>query len=575
MSVNGGRARADILITGGSLANVYTGELLPGVDVAIQGPKIVYVGPRGEALAGPDTLVISAEGRVVSPGFIDGHTHYDFLLPIEEYVRYAALTGTTTIVTELSAVANAVGYEAAVAYLRRFALQPINVYGLAPVMVPPDPQVETGRPMVPELVQFLLARSDILGVGECYWPRVLVRDPEVEGCLKAAVEGKKTVEGHSAGLKGPGLVDYVAQGVSSCHEPISEGEVLERLRLGLYVMIREGSIRRELENVAAIAAQPLDFRRLCLVSDGIFPPDLVRGMGMAAIVQKAVDLGFAPLKAIQMATLNVAEHFGLAGLTGGVAPGKQADVLVLRSLREIVPEYVIARGKVVAVGGKVAQTDPLSPCFSPELFPPLRLPRRFSAEDFAVKGGDNGRARVRAVGIKSDLITAEELVEVPCNGGVVLGDESQDVIKVAVIARHLPGGMFAGFVHGFGLRYGACATSLTWDACNVLVLGASDHDMAAAVNRLAEIGGGFVYVQGGKVAAEVPLPVGGIISLEPAAELAKQIETFEAELKRAGVALGRPFLTLQVLTFVVLPYLRISDRGLVDVRRRQLVGLFV
>jgi adenine deaminase len=420
-------------------------------------------------------------------------------------------------------------------------------------------------------METILDHPLILGLGEVYW-HLLVADPErVLPLIEACRRRGKWVEGHTAGARGPKLQACVAAGVGSCHEPINPEQALERLRLGLHVMLREGSVRRDLEAVAPLRDQGINLRRAILVSDSLWPRDLVKGY-MDRIVQRAIDLGFDPVQAIQMVTLNAAEHFGLDREVGGIAPGLRADLLILPSLREIRPEGVIAGGEVAVWDGECR--------VAPRVVPPPRLgspkfPRPLTAADFRLPAqGRRGSARVRALEIRGDILTGELAVELPVRDGVLQVDPQRGLLKVVVFDRRGHGRLMAGVVAGFGLRDGAAATSLCFDTSDVVVLGARDEPMLEVASALLEAGGGYGVVKDGHLEL-LPLPVGGIIATLSAPEAAARLEAIESGLRALGCQLRNPFLTLQTLTFTAIPSLRISSRGLLDVKAQRPVDLFV
>jgi adenine deaminase len=381
------------------------------------------------------------------------------------------------------------------------------------------------------------------------------------------------VEGHTAGARGGKLQASVAAGVSSCHEPILPEEALERLRLGLHVLFREGSVRRDLEAIAPIRAQGVSLRRAILTSDTVWPVELMAKGYMNWIVQRAIDLGFDPVEAIQMASLNAAEHFGLDGEIGGIAPGRYADVVVLPDLRTIKPECVISNGNVAVWGGKLLVTVP------PPVPPPAGLgnpafPRLLSPEEWTIKA-EGKSARVRVIQFNGGIVTAEKIVELPVQSGTLRADPTRDLLKVAAFDRRGHGRVAVGFVEGLGLREGALALTLMFDTGDVVIVGSRDDEMTLAAKAVLEAGGGIAVVRNGRVAELLALPVGGVFSLLPAVELAAKLKTIDSLLRDLGCGHPNPFLVFQILTFMAIPSLRISSRGLFDVKARRVVDLLV
>lgn len=568
-----GRARADIAIVNAKLANVYTGELLENHAVTIKGKWIAYVGKRPEDNIGEDTVVIDAQGMTIIPGLIDGHTHLANWYNIAEFLRYAMKGGTTTIVTETMEVFPAAGYEGLLDFLASFRDQPVKIYGTIPANITLR---SSNDGISGEMREALFERKDILGLGESFWQALLHNPDEFLPLYAAAQRCGKSVEGHSAGAKGRKLMAYAAAGVSSCHEPITAEEVLERLRLGIYVMIREGSVRRELEGIAGLLAMDVDLRRLTLVTDGIDPQDLVERGYLEFVVQKAIDLGFDPMDAVRMATLNVAEHFSLDGILGGIAPGKYADMLLIPDLKTIQPRYVISNGRIVARDGEIV-VSPRRAVYAPASRRSLHLSTALKAEDFAISvSGGVSEARVRIIDQVAELVTKELHAKVPVRGGKIRVDLEHDFIKAAAIDRTCRSGRkFVGLLRGFRMRAGAFATSASWVTSNIIVVGVDDADMALAVNRLHALQGGVVVCKGGEILAELPLPVMGIISDLPMEALVEKIAGIEAAVRGLGVPFRNPCLTLATLSTAAIPYLRICEEGLVNVKEGAIRSLLM
>lgn len=570
-----GKRKADLIIKGGSLLNVYTGELLKGYSIAIKGERIAYVGENSDHTVGDGTKIIDAQGKVLIPGFIDGHAH--FYSSIDEFLRYSMVSGTTSIVVETLEMGCSTGYEGVISFLENLKDQPIKLFALAPAMELLPGPIGQGSTISDKEMERLLNSDDILGLGETMWTTVLEKDQQVLGYFAKALAQKKKLEGHSAGAKGDKLVAYIASGISSCHEPINMEEVLERLRLGIHVMIREGSIRRELEAISKIKDTGIDFRRLVLVTDGLSPEDLVTYGHMDYIVQKAINLGFAPIVAIQMATINPAEHFSLDHIIGGIAPGRYADILIIPDLRTIHCEYVISNGQVIARDKKLL-AEPRKCVYPESVLRSIHLPKKLNREDFAVSAqGKKGKARVRVISIVSDLITEESAAELPVANDLIQMDLERDLSKITVIDRYdNPGAMFTAFVKGFGIESGAIASSYTWTRrCPIIAVGADEEDMARAVNRVAELNGGLVICKKGNILEELPLPIGGVTPSCPTEEAARKLRRITQLIANLGSSLSRPFLTLQTLPSPVLPFFRISQRGLINLRQKRIVDLII
>ncbi len=571
MRASRGLLPADTIIKNISLLNVYSGEILADRFVALSGDRIVRVGSGSPGSTGSKTLVLDGRGGFLLPGFIDAHTHLDSIFTCAAYAPYALATGNTTAVTEMAMIANVAGKTGIEWFLEEAARQPMRLFFLAPALTPPFPELETSQGMNRQEFDRILKRPQILGVGEAYWPRVIGEDPRVLSAYAQAQGLNKTREGHAAGAREENLAAYTAAGTTSCHEATTREEALERLRLGLAVMIREGFVRREFPAIAPLLTGGVDLHRVMLVSDLFDPADLVQGRGMNALLSQAVAAGCSPVTAVQMVTRNVADYYHLRDL-GGIAPGKLADLVLVEDLRSFPCRQVWVSGELVVDEGRPqAGFTPFS--YPPEArqafsVPPIR-PEIFSLP------AAGGEMTVQVVRISNQTITRGNTVRLAVREGQIQADPRQDVLKSAVFQRRdaVPRPAL-GFAQGFGLKRGAVATSFTWDAGNILVIGAGDREMALAVNRLLDLGGGLVAAAGDSILAEMPMPVMGLISEQPLPELVRQIKDLEQAFRTLGSALERPFLTLQTFCFTGLPFLRLTDKGLADVRGKKLVDLF-
>ncbi|MCF8080905.1 MAG: amidohydrolase family protein [Desulfobacterales bacterium] len=568
-----GKIPADMVIQHAKLVNVYTGEVLDDTTVCVKGKWIAHVGKAAPVLIGTDTKVIDAAGKVLAPGFIDGHTHMVWLFSIPEFIRYAAPGGTTAVVAETMEAYPVAGIDGVLDVMASFADQPIKIFGTAPTMVSTS---RAAAGVAPEDLERILSLDDVVGLGESYWQAVLQDPDRYLPEMAAALDRGKTLEGHSAGAKGGKLSAYLSTGVSSCHEPITAEEVLGRIRLGMHVMIREGSIRRDLAEIAAIRELSIDTRRLILCTDGISPGDLLEKGYMEYVVQKAIDSGFDPVTAIQMATVNVAEHFRIDGIVGGIAPGKCADMVLLPALEKISPEMVISNGQVIAENGTLL-VEPRVHRYTTGSRRTIHLSVPVAPDLFAI-ACDAGKEKteVRVIEMISDLVSKERHLPVSVHEGRINADAGADLLKVSAVDRAKnPGKVFTGLIRGFGLKNGALAASSAWDTSDIIAVGASDQDMAGAVNRVCELQGGAVLCVDGSVVEEIPMPVLGIISDLPMEELVWRQAAMNRTLAELGCTLADPLLTLVILTGAAIPFFRICEEGLVDFKTGETVGIFV
>jgi len=567
-----GRKKADLVVINARLMNVYTGEILDNHCVSIKGRCIALVGPDVSSTIGRNTEVIDVRGKTLIPGLIDGHTHLALWSTVHEFLKHAMKGGTTTIITELLEIFPVAGYEGVIDFLESLKNQPIKLLATAPAMASIS-QTVAGVP--PEIIQELIDREDIVGLGESYWQSVFQAPERFLPNFETVLRKGKALEGHSAGARGDKLSSYAAMGVSSCHEPITAEETLERLRLGMYVMAREGSIRRDLKTISKIKDQGINLRRLILATDGISPADLLETGYMEYPVQKAIDYGFDPVTAVQMATLNVAEHFGLDHVIGGIAPGKIADMVIIPDPKTIRAEYVISNGSVIVQNSRLSAV-PRHHYYSRESLNTVNLPEKLDADDFKIRVNNDQRSKkVRIIDMVTDLVTREIIKEIPVIKGEITCDKDKKLAKIAAVDRtHEPGRIFTGLIKGFKLKSGAMACSAAWDTSCIIVVGVNESDMALAVNRIRKLKGGIVICENNEIIGELALPVFGIISELPVEDIAGHMEKIKTTIGKLGVDFPDPILSLITLTGASIPYLRICEEGLVNLKDGKTLQLF-
>ena len=567
MKVALGEEKADLAVINAEIVNVYTGELLEDQSVTVKGKWIAYVGPNAGDSMGPQTEIIDARGQTVIPGLIEGHTHIAWLYSACEFLKYAMTGGTTTVITETFEIYPVSGYDGVVDFLESLKDQPIKLFGTAPAMISIS---QAARGIPPETLEKLLDREDVLGLGESYWQAVLQEPDGILTLYEQTLTAGKTLEGHSAGARDKKLAAYVDLGISSCHEPINADQVLERLRMGLHIMVREGSIRRDLAEISKIKDRGIDLRRLILSTDGVTPEDLIAKGYLEYVLQKAIDCGFDPVAAIQMATLNVAEHFSLDAFIGGIAPGRYADMVIIPDVHTIKAQWVISNGKVIAREGQLL-ASPRNHPYTTRSLNSVQLNRDTKPADFKIHVNDNpDSATVRVIDLVTDLVTAELKMQLPVSDGELKPDIDQDILKVSAIDRtNQPGKFFNGLIKGFGLKSGAMACSAAWDSSDIVAVGANEDDMAAAVNRIRALQGGAALCEKGEILAELPLPIFGIMSDLPIEDISRRLKQIRKTAAALGVPHPDPLLTLITLTGAAIPYLRICEEGLVNLKDGQ------
>jgi len=568
-----GRRPADLVIQNGLLMDVYTGRMLPGRSVAMTGEWIAYVGPDAGHTVGPETRVIDAGERVICPGFIDAHTHLINYFNIPEFLSYAIPSGVTTLVTELECYGFILGAEGVKIFLDQTDPCPIKIYALVPPMISLSPAV---KPLMitPEQLAPLFEDPRVIGLGESFWQgAILTSDDRVLNLIRETQGHGRSIQGHAAGAFDAKLAAYAAIGVESCHEAISTQDVLNRLEMGLYAMIREGDIRRDLEIILPLKGK-IDFRRLILVTDGTNPGLLIQKGYMQDVVQKAVDLGIDPMDAVRMVSLNPAEHLGLDTLTGGIAPGRHGDLLILPDPRTMRPQLVISKGRVVAQEGEMTVRIP--PAEEPDRLLNTVRAAPISPVDLSVsKSLADGEGMVRTLDIQPGGLVAREGRALPrVVSGRLAADPESDLLKIFFMERISGRGeAFVGFVRGWGQKRGAVATTLCWDAGGIIAIGENDEDLAASVNRLIEIQGGTAVFVDGALKMDIPLGAGGYVSELKMPELAERLNRFQEMMTSLGSTLDFAHLTLSVLTTPAIPFIRMTEKGYHRFREDDVVAL--
>jgi len=557
--VAAGKSPPDTVIANATLFDAFTREFIPGQSVWTKDGWIAYVGPDPWREGGGEGEFIDCAGKVILPGLLDAHTHVAYRTGIEEFVRHVIPSGVTTVITETIELATVVGAEGIRALVRGLREQPIRFYYTVPAMCGLTDAEEATAPPVEELID-LLRDPACLGVGEVYWGNLLLDGPQgerVRGLTSTALHLGKRVEGHTAGASGRRLQAYTAMGVSSRHEPITEEQVLERLRLGYWVMIRQGAIRKELEAVKGVFHRGLDLRRLVMATDSMDPEGFLEEGYLDASVRRALELGVPPGRVYQMVTLNAAEHFRLDHILGALAPGMAADMVMVPAPGEFRPELVMCRGRTIFRDGK-ALVEPGKVSFAEHLFHTVK------AKVSPIPSVPTLH-RVRAMELESRLVTREAVVNRE-------GPGSEDVVMVLAMDRVGERGSFMGFLKGFGLQRGACGSTMCWDTADMIVVGCDLRSMRTAVERLAATGGGAVYAMGEEVMAEFRAPLCGVVSLAPMERARDEIRALERALRDNGVRWDKPLLTIDTLGTAAIPHLRITHHGYVRLKDREVLS---
>ena len=554
IAVARGDEPADLVVQGGRVLSVFTREWLDA-DVAVVDGVVAGVG-RYE---GHETL--DATGSYVVPGFIDAHMHFETVkLMVDQFAQLVLPLGTTAVVADPHEIANVLGVDGVHWLLDASAGLQLDVFFMASSCVPASPFESPRRPFVAGDLESLMRRRRVLGLAEMMnYPGVIAGSPaELE---KLGLDGAAHVDGHAPGVLGKELQAYAAAGIGSDHEALTVEEGRERLRAGMWLLIREASMARNLLDLLPLVSE-LGPGRIAFCTDDRDPEDIADDGHINGMVRKAVAAGIAPEDALVMASLHPALWHGLQH-HGAIAPGYHADLVLLPDLVTFAPETVLKSGR------PIGETPPIE---IPDWVRQSVRIRPVAAADFEIPAHQES---IRTIGLIPDQVVTPSVVVTPVvEGGLTVADAARDLAKIAVVERHLATGRIGhGFVSGSGLARGALASSVSHDAHNLIVVGMTDSDMAVAIGRLAEIGGGIVAVEGGSVLAECPLPIAGLLSDAPFAEVIAQSRACNDAAHGLGWTGATPFLTLSFLGLSVIPHLKITDRGLVDVDRFELAPL--
>ena len=559
ISVAKGELPADLLLANAKVVNVFTGEIEPG-NVAICGDRIAGVGDYHQA-----KQVLDLSGKYLAPGLINGHTHLESsMLDVAQYARAVVPRGTLAVVTDLHEIANVSGLEGIRYVLNCVRRLPLELFLMAPSCVPATHLETSGANLEPENIRQLLRWRDVIGLGEVMnFPGVLSGDTNV--LSKIDLAKSKVVDGHAPGVTGKDLSAYIAAGIYSDHESVSLSEAREKLRQGMYIMIREGSSEKNLDALLPLVTDKT-YKRCLFVVDDRSCADLLKDGDIDAVVRKAVRLGLDPVRAMQMATINTAEYFKLDRL-GAIAPGYLANLIVLGELSTLKIELVFYRGRLVAREGE--------PLFSLYQTGGRGLTNTINIKPFtkeALKLSASGEIEPVIEIVPGQIITRKRMEKVKVTNGVIIPDISRDILKLVVVERHrATGNIGLGLAMGFGLKQGALASSIAHDSHNIVAVGTSDEDIFTAVKEIERLNGGLVVAAEGKVLANLALPIAGLLSDEPLEVVVAKLEELERLARDLGATLVSPFSTLSFLALPVIPELRLTDLGLVDVNAFRLI----
>jgi adenine deaminase len=554
-----GESPADLILKNARVINVFNGKIEKG-DVAIIGGVIAGIGNYSKA-----KKIKDLEGQYLAPGFIDGHTHLESsMLDVGEYARAVVPHGTAAIVTDLHEIANVCGMAGIRYILNNSRRSPLDIFLMAPSCVPATHLETAGASIGVEEIRSLLRLKRCMGLGEVMdFPGVIYSDPTV--LKKIALVKGKAVDGHAPGLTGSDLVGYISAGIMSDHESVSFEEAQEKLNLGMRVMIREGSSEKNLNALLPLVTDNT-YKRCFFVVDDRSCADLLKDGDIDAVMRKAISSGLEPVRAIQLATINTAEYFGLAGM-GAIAPGYLANLIVIDDLTRLGIVRVYHKGKLVAEDGK--------PLFRPGKTSDGKICHSINLKPFgleALKLPAKGETYHVIEVVPGQIVTRSLVEKVKVTDGFVQADPARDILKLAVVERHkATGNIGLGLVTGFGLKQGAIASSVAHDSHNIVAAGADDRDIHAAIQAIQKMQGGLVVIKDGEIRAALPLPIAGLLSGESLEVVTAQAEKLDHWAAKLGSSLPAPFAALSFLALPVIPELRLTDLGLVDVKAFKLI----
>ena len=578
-----GRKPADLVVRGGKWVNVYSGEIIPDTDLAIAGGRFAYCGPDASHCIGKNTKVVEANGQYLVPGLCDAHMHVESgMVTVTEFCRAVIPHGTTSMFIDPHEIANVLGMDGVRLMHDEALVMPINVYVQMPSCVPSAPGLENAAASLgPEDIAEAMTWPNIIGLGEVMdFPGVAANTPRMTGEVAASMNAGKTVGGHFASpILDKSFHGYAAGGPADDHEGTRKEDAIARVRQGMRAMIRLGSAWYDVEEgVRGITEDGLDPRNFILCTDDCHSGTLVNDGHMNRVVKHAIECGVPSVTAVQMATLNTAQHFGLERELGSIAPGRLADFLLVEDLEALSITDVYARGTRLASKGNDVVDLPPYP-YPASAKNTINMKHDLTADDFHVLApADVTEVNTRVIGVVENQAPTRAFEKVlPVTNEVVVGDPEQDICQIALVERHrATGGVVNGFVSGFGYNVPcALASTVAHDSHHMIVVGTSKEDMALAANRLREVGGGVTLFASGEEKAMVEMPIAGLMSDEPSSIVAAKADKLVQAMAECGCTLNNAYMQHSLLALVVIPELRISDIGLVDVRTFEKVDLFI
>ena len=569
-----GDKAADLVLENCSLVNVYSREIMPETQIAISHDRIAYVGPDASHVKGKKTVIMNLKKKYVTPGFADPHIHLDQFVSPAEFVKKSLLCGVTSLFSDPIDIVSICGYRGFKEFVKMTSKLPARFFHVVPGGVPVDKKFSHGREISLAEAKLALKIPGVLGLGEVFsWTKVTKRDSKTMRMLSTMLENDCVINGHTAGASGKKLNAYVSSGILSCHEPINFDQVLERLRLGMWIMIREGSIRRDLKEIVKLVLSNKTYTdRLMFCSDGLDPSDIARFGHIDHCIRESVKLGLNQIDAISMASKNCFDYYSMGKDLGGIAPGKLADILVFDDLAKMKPRKIFVGGNLVVSNGTIVSQ--IKKHTVPKWMTKTVKLHKFSEDDFTVKSRGN-TVNVNVINLKTEIITEKINENLLVKGGNVVASTDKDIWKVAAFDRTFGTRKHVvGFLKNFAAKIGAFASTWNFHENNMLVIGSNEKDMAKAANSLANTQGGIVVVNEGKILASMPLQMAGIVSTNSFETVSENFQNLNAVLADADCKFKKPHLIPLFLPFLALPDIRILSTGLVDVKNRSFLSVF-
>ncbi len=570
-----GKIPADMILKNCSLINVYTREIQEKIQIAIKNDRIAYVGSDASHAKGTKTIVIDLKNKFVSPSFVDPHIHIDhFTLP-SEFVKKSLLCGVTSLFPDSIDIVSVSGFRGFKEFVKQTKNLPMRFFHTVPGGLPVDRKFSHGKRLTLKEERLAIENPSVIGLGEVFsWTKVTSRDPQTMKSLIQMHKQNCIINGHTAGASGKKLNAYVSSGIFSCHEPINFEQVIERLRLGMWIMIREGSIRRDLKEIIPLVLTHGTYtNRLMFCSDGLDPVDISTHGHIDHCVRESIKHGLDPIDAISMASKNCFDYYKMNNDFGGIAPGKIADMLVLDNLEKVKIKKVFLGGKLVVSNGKILSSikKPQLPSW---LTNTVKTPV-LTENDFVIKS-KKSEENVNVISMKTEIVTEKSIETLKTKHCNVAPSTEKDIWKVAVFDRTFGTKKHSiGFLSNFGAEIGAFASTWSFHENDMVVIGSNEKDMAVASNELRKSQGGIIVVKNGKTLAFMPLAVAGIISSKSIETVANQFSKINHILSDHDCVFKKPHLVPVFLPFLALPEIRIIYSGIVDVKKREFISSII